>query len=362
MASYKISELNSVTDTTSESLLMLSYTDDGGTTFATKQIAISDMFDDIGIETAAQVAAEAAARDTAISTAVNNLVDGAPALLDTLSEISAAINDDENFFTTISSLISELDGNCNSVIALSGVAENAENLGTFSGSTIADSSTIKTALQALETYAETKASSASVAEIDQNVDDLITLSGVAENDSDLGAFTGSTIGANKTVKAAAQALETQMDDLVSLAGAGASTGHLGTFTGTTIADSQTIKTALQSLETLLETTAAEQTEDEQNTDDLITLSGVNENAVDLGTFSGGTIADNVTVKAALQSLETKAEANKVLADTMTPLGTNVNQLIGNTSAQAEPDNYLFLVIDQVDGSIKVMSKTFIEVE
>jgi hypothetical protein len=37
-----------------------------------------------------------------VDTAVSNLVDGAPALLDTLNEIAAAINDDANYFTTIS--------------------------------------------------------------------------------------------------------------------------------------------------------------------------------------------------------------------------------------------------------------------
>ena len=42
------------------------------------------------------------ANKTYVDTAVSNLVDGAPALLDTLNEIAAAINDDANYFTTIS--------------------------------------------------------------------------------------------------------------------------------------------------------------------------------------------------------------------------------------------------------------------
>ena len=40
-----------------------------------------------------------------IATAVSNLVDGAPALLDTLNELAAAINDDESFATTITNSI-----------------------------------------------------------------------------------------------------------------------------------------------------------------------------------------------------------------------------------------------------------------
>jgi len=42
-------------------------------------------------------------------------------------------------------------------------------------------------------------------------------------------------------------------------------------------------------------------------DDLITLSGVAEGAVNLGAFTGSTITDNQTVKAAIQALETFAE-------------------------------------------------------
>ena len=40
-----------------------------------------------------------------IDEAINALVDGAPGLLDTLNEIAAAINDDENYFTTVTNAI-----------------------------------------------------------------------------------------------------------------------------------------------------------------------------------------------------------------------------------------------------------------
>lgn len=46
--------------------------------------------------------------DTAISTAVSNLVDSSPALLDTLNELSAALNDDPNFSTTVSTALAAL--------------------------------------------------------------------------------------------------------------------------------------------------------------------------------------------------------------------------------------------------------------
>ena len=69
--------------------------------------------------------------------------------------------------------------------------------------------TLKAILQLLETAVETKASQASVTtqgavvtEIDGNVDDLITLSGVSENTTGLGTFTGSTISDGSTIKSA----------------------------------------------------------------------------------------------------------------------------------------------------------------
>ncbi len=216
-----------------------------------------------------------------VQTAVNNLIGAAPGTLDTLNEIAAAINDDANFAVTTTAAISalqtdvdqnesdadaailELDGNVNDLITLSGVAENATNLGTFSGTTIADSSSVKVSLQALENAVEAKLNSSAVSafgltlvddadagtarttlglgnvdntsdvnkpvstatqsaldlkadittvtEIDENVDDLITLSGVAENSTHLGAFSGSTIADDQTVKAAIQALETAVE-------------------------------------------------------------------------------------------------------------------------------------------------------
>ena len=43
-------------------------------------------------------------------------------------------------------------------------------------------------------------------------------------------------------------------------------------------------------------------------------------------------------------------------------GDNVNNLVGNTSADTEPTNYFFLVVDASDGSLKVINKTFVEDE
>jgi len=53
----------------------------------------------------AAIATEVTNRNSAISTAVDNLVDGAPALLNTLNELAAAINDDANYTTTITTAL-----------------------------------------------------------------------------------------------------------------------------------------------------------------------------------------------------------------------------------------------------------------
>jgi len=50
--------------------------------------------------------------------------------------------------------LSEINTNAQSLITLSGVAEDAVNLGTFTGSIITDDQTIKTSLQQIETFIE----------------------------------------------------------------------------------------------------------------------------------------------------------------------------------------------------------------
>ncbi len=59
--------------------------------------------------------------------AINNLVDGAPALLDTLNEIAAAINDDENYATTMTTALAGKQANLNAGAAISS-ADLANNI------------------------------------------------------------------------------------------------------------------------------------------------------------------------------------------------------------------------------------------
>ena len=58
----------------------------------------------IAIDTQLNIMPTNASMNTAINAAIANLIDAAPASLDTLNELAAAINDDPNFGATISTL------------------------------------------------------------------------------------------------------------------------------------------------------------------------------------------------------------------------------------------------------------------
>ena len=232
MASNKLSALSAVSGSlTSDSLVYIADTQDSGSSYSSKKITVANLLSDVASTTdlgtfsgstiannqsikAALQSLESAIESEASNraTAISNLVDGAPALLDTLNEIAAAIGDDDDFITTITNLIDANETHIDNVVTLTGVSKDAANLGTFSGSTISDNSTLKAALQLLETALETKAASAVVTEIDGNVDDLISLSGVAENATGLGTFTGSTISDGANIKDALQDLETAAEN------------------------------------------------------------------------------------------------------------------------------------------------------
>ena len=231
MASNKLSALSAVSGSlTSDSLVYIADTQDSGSSYSSKKITVANLLSDVASTTdlgtfsgstidnnqsikqalqALETALES--ESTARASAISGLVDGAPGLLDTLNELAAAINDDENFVTTITNLIDANETHIDNVATLTGVAKDSANLGTFTGSTIADSSTVKAGIQALETALELKAASSVVTEIDTNVDDLISLSGVAENASGLGTFTGSTISDASNIKDALQDLETAVE-------------------------------------------------------------------------------------------------------------------------------------------------------
>jgi hypothetical protein len=58
-----------------------------------------------GVTSAIQTQLNAKATPSDITTAINNLIDGAPAALDTLNELAAAINDDSSFASTVTTAL-----------------------------------------------------------------------------------------------------------------------------------------------------------------------------------------------------------------------------------------------------------------
>ena len=248
MASQKLSALTAVTSTADESLVYVANTTDSGSSYAGRKITKANLLSGYATE-------------SYVGTQISNLIDGAPDALNTLNELAAALNDDASAAASLTSLINANETHIDNLATLTGLAKDSTNLGTFSGSTIADSQTIKAALQALETAVEAAGSAATLTAVSADVVDLRTLSGTSDEDEDL------------------------------------------------------------------------------------------------GTFSGSTITDNSTIKTALQELETAVETKGT-----TDAGDNVNTLVASTTAQTVPSTYYFLVVDQSDGSIKVIDKSFLEVD
>ena len=194
----KLSELTAVTSAGDDDILYVGDTADGGSTYTSRKITRANLFSGIATE-------------SYVNTQVSNLIDGAPDALNTLNELAAALNDDASAASSLTALINANETHIDNAATLSGVAKDSTSLGTFTGTTIADSETIKGALQTLETAVESKGSATSLTSLTTAVGDLNPLTGVAQNATNLGTFTGSTIADNVAVKTAIQSLETAVE-------------------------------------------------------------------------------------------------------------------------------------------------------
>ena len=201
----KLSGLGAVTGTNADDLVYLASTQDAGTSYTSKRIKISNLFSsvasgtDLGTFTGAVIAdnasvkaalqaletaleSEVTNRASAITTAVNNLVDSAPGTLDTLNEIAAALGDDPNAAATLTALATANEVHIDNAVSLTGVTKDATNLGTFTGSTVTDSKTIKEAIQLLETAIEAEIANRAAAVTAENT---AMLAAVAAGQSDV---------------------------------------------------------------------------------------------------------------------------------------------------------------------------------
>ena len=230
--------------------------------------------------------------------AIQSLTNGAPELLNTLQELASALGDDANFSTTVTGQIAANEVHIDNAATLSGVAKDSTNLGAFTGSTISDTSNIKAALQALETAIETPSTASQIQTVEQTANGTFHVTFVDSNNG----------------SATAESLFTD-----------------GGLTYNPFTD---------------------------------LLSG---GSVDMTKFFfNGT--EVTATGAELNFLGGLTSGVQTQLDGKVTTGANISALVGDTSAGDVPvdvngtDNYLFLVIDKANGALTAIDKTFLEAE
>jgi hypothetical protein len=228
-----------------------------------------------------------------VSAAIAALVDGAPGAIDTLNELAAALNDDANFSTTIT----------NSIAAVQSDVDQNEVDGDAADSALSGR------LDVLEADPTTAADVAAVqADVDQNeadADAAIALKADIASPALTGTPTAPTAAAdtNTTQIATTAYVQTEISDLIGDAPAGLDTlGEIADALNDDINGLTNVTTLVNANET--------------HVDNLVTLTGVAKDSVNLGTFTGSTITDSVAIKVALQELETEVET-KIASETLT---------------------------------------------
>jgi hypothetical protein len=166
----------------------------------------------------------------------------------------------------------------------------------------------------IKSYTDTEVSvvATAVADNDDDILALQTLSGVADEAVDMGTFTGSLLTANQDVKALIQIVGTAIEgndtDIATNAGAiGTNATNIGTNATAIIANDADIA-ALQ------------------------TLSGVADEAVHMGGFLGSLLTADQNVKQLMQEVETEIEGNDTAIGTnATNIGTNATNIGTNAT-------------------------------
>lgn len=187
--------------------------------------------------TETEIDAQQLVQDNNISTNTSNISTNASNIATNTADISQEITDRTNADNALQSQITSNDGD---------IATNVSNIAT---------------------------NTSDITELELNQDDLITLSGVPENSTDLGTFTGSTIPDNQTNKQALQSLETGLETHVG----DLANPHNTTFTQTATADPNTDITAAEAEELTDGSTTSlhnhRQLVDETSTDRVEVLNG-----------------------------------------------------------------------------------------
>ena len=300
---------------------------------------------------------------TYVDTAVAGLIDSAPGALDTINELAAAIGDNENFATTVANNIAivqaDVDANelaasaataavqsdvdANEITAATATATVATNLVTEQTTRASADTALSGRLDALESDPTTATGQANAiaavqADVDQNetdsdagiaanevhIDNLVTLSGVAKDDTTLGSFGGSTISNNADIKQAIGELELSVESR-------ATTAYVDNEISALVGGAPGALDTLNELAAALNDDGAAATNltnlinaNETHIDNVATLTGVAKDSENLGSFTGSTITNDGTIKAAVQELETAFEAFDVSAG-VTAVQADVDQ-------------------------------------
>ena len=149
----------------------------GGSKVKSNSDGVMQITNDAGALGKLLVADGTASEHAVTKSQLDAIVAGAPALLDTLNELAAAIDDDENYASTVSGLIAELNTDVVDAVTALGVAENASSMGTFTGSTIGDNQSAKEGMQDLETAVELRATAANAALTGTTTAETINMTG-----------------------------------------------------------------------------------------------------------------------------------------------------------------------------------------
>ncbi len=225
--------------------------------------------------------------------------------------------------------------------AMDEVASDLNDVGMPGGNIITDNTTVLNALTELEGATESVQASSSTT--DGIANDLVSLSGLPANTTDLGMFTGNIIsdftdvknaleeleGATESVQTSLTTTDGIANDLVSLSGLPANTTDLGTFGGNIITDNTGVKNALSELEGATESVQTSLTTTDGIANDLVSLSGLPANSTDLGTFGGNIITDNTGVKNALSELEAATETATFNTNLEVPRGNGTGLTSSN---------------------------------
>ena len=384
MASKKLSALTAITTVGSDDLVYVADTADGGSTYASKKVTKANFLSEYATTVAAT--ALAAANETHI---------------DNLATLSGMAKDSTGLGTFTGSTISDASDIKTALQDLETAVEGAQ-----AGSAVADRTKTESDATNATRYVTFVGDDNGAA----TAETVYTDAGIVYNPS-----TNTLTVGNLTVSGTTTTVDTvtmQAANAVVFEGATADDFE-STLTVVDPTADRTIKLPNQSgcLPVLAadSTTAISSTPEELNVLDGITastaelniLDGVTSTAAELNLLDGVTattaelnlldgvtsttaelnILDGVTATATelnlldgcvatttqLNYLQGVTSGVQTQLDAKTADGDNVNNLVGNTSADAVPqssgaDNYLFLVVDKSNGAIKAIDKTFIEAE